>query len=334
MEQHDAGRKLTVWSLDEFSESDFFASPYFVGSVAPPDPNKKRAPKTVDDPVRVAFRLLEEKLGRKISATVATEIGGGNTAASLAIASKLGIPAADGDLMGRAGPELHQSTTHIFGVPMVPAGIASETGNEVLIGKASSIDDYEAIARYCSVVSGGHVAVVDSSLTIEDARKCIVKGTISKCIELGRIRREAVSKGKDPTLDIARSLDNGRVIFEGQVSNYTWKDERGFLFGEVHVKGTESFSGMALRSWIMNEHIMCWINDKPAVMPPDLIAFLEPDTGYGITNDRLKEGMHVKVIGASIVAMWRKPKGLEFFGPRRFGLDYDYVPFESISPVS
>ncbi len=213
---------------------------------------------------------------------------------------------------------------------MVPAGIASETGNEVLIGKSASIDDYEAIARYCSVVSGGHVAVVDSSLTMDDARKCVVKGTISKCIELGKIRREAVSQRQNPVAKIAESLDNGRVIFEGEVSNYSWKDERGFLFGEAHVKGTGSFSGMTLRSWIMNEHIMCWINDKPRVMPPDLIAFLEPDTGLGITNDKLKEGMRVKVIGASIVPMWRRPRGLELFGPRRFGLDYDYVPFEII----
>ncbi len=104
MQQYNAGRKLTVWSLEEFSESDLFASPYFVGSVAPPDPNRKKAPKTVDDPVRVAFRLLEEKLGKKISATVATEIRRRKYCRFHRYRGKAGIPAADGDLMGRAGP--------------------------------------------------------------------------------------------------------------------------------------------------------------------------------------------------------------------------------------
>ncbi len=334
MEQYDAGKQLRVWSLDEFSEHDRFASPYFVGSVAPPDSSRKKPSKTVEDPIRVAFRLLEEKLGKKISATVATELGGGNTAASIAIAAKLGIPTADGDLMGRAGPELHQSTTHIFGVSMAPSGIASETGDEILIERYSSIDDYEAIARYCSVVSGGHVAVVDSPMTMADAGKCVVQGTVSKCLELGKVRREAVSQKKDPVEEVALRLDNGRKIFEGEVYDYKWKDERGFLFGDVAVKGTGRFTGRTLRSWIMNEHIMCWIDDKPAVMPPDLFMFLEPETGLGITNDRLHEGMQVSVLGVSIDRVWRKPRGLELFGPRRFGLDYDYVPFESIKQLA
>lgn len=331
---YNSGKKLEVWSLDEFSTGDQLASPYFVGSVAPADLSKKKQPKTVEDPIRVSFRLLENKLGKKISGTVATEIGGGNTAASLAIAGKLGIPTVDGDLMGRAGPELHQSTTHIFGVSMCPAAVSSETGNELLIEKYASIDDYESIARYASVVSGGHVAVVDSPMNLEKASKCIVKGTLSKCIQLGAARRRSISEGKDPVNAICQLLPNGKLIFEGNVSEYAWRDERGFLFGEPKVTGTGEYSGKTLRSWIMNEHIMCWVDEKPVVMPPDLIMFLDPDTGLGITNDKLRAGMRVKVLGASVDPVWRKERGLELFGPRRFGLDYDYVPFESLDAKS
>jgi uncharacterized protein len=330
MQLFDTGKKLMVWTLDEFSAEDQFASPYFVGSVAPPDPSKKKPVRTVEDPIRVAFRLLEADLGKKISATVASEIGGGNTAASIAIAAKLGIPTVDGDLMGRAGPELHQSTIHIFGIPMAPSGIASETGNEILIEKYASIDDYEAIARYSSVVSGGHVAVVDSPLTESDAEKCVVKGTMSKCIELGRIRKKALVDDMNPAEEVAKVLDHGKVIFEGEVHHYVWKDERGFLFGDAEIRGLGKYEGSSLRSWIMNEHIMCWINDKPAVMPPDLIMFLDPETGLGITNDKLRDGRQVAVVGSSIDSVWRKERGLELFGPRRFNLDYDYVPFEAI----
>jgi uncharacterized protein len=326
----DAGKKPMIWTLDEFSENDQFASPYFVGSVAPGVESQKPAA-TVKDPMQVAFRILEEKLGKKISATVASEIGGGNTAASIAIATKMGIPTVDGDLMGRAGPELHQSTVHIFGVSMVPAGIASETGNEILIEKYANIDDYEAVARYSSVVSGGHVAVVDSPLTFAEAKKCVVPGTTSKAIELSGAVREATAQGKDPITTIAASLDNGKEIFEGVVSSYTWKDQKGFLFGESNLSGTGSFSGQKLKTTIMNEHIACWINDKPAVMPPDLIMFVNPKTGRGITNTELKEGMEVAVVASSINNVWRSPNGLKFFGPRRFSLNFDYVPFEKLN---
>ncbi len=214
---------------------------------------------------------------------------------------------------------------------MVPAAIASETGNEILIERYANIDDYEALARYSSVISGGHVAVVDSPMSTAEAKKCVVQGTISKCIELGKARREAISSKKDPIKEITGKLDHGKKIFEGTISKYSWKDERGFLFADSYVKGSENFSGSTLKTWIMNEHIMCWIDEKPAVMPPDLIIFLEPETGLGITNDRLKEGMQVVVIGASIDKVWRKERGLELFGPRRFGLNYDYIPFETLS---
>jgi uncharacterized protein len=332
MEQFDSGRKVVVSPLSEFSRSDRLASPYFVGSVAPSASSPKtQKPRIVKDPIARAVELLETKLATKISGTIATEIGGGNTAASLAVAAKLGIPAVDGDLMGRAGPELHQSTTHIFGISMAPAAIVSETGNEFLVEKYASIDDYEAIARYASVISGGHVAVVDTPITIPQGEQCVVKGTISRCIKLGQVRRGALDKKEDPVNAIVKQLPNGKRIFEGAISDYTWKDEKGFLFGEAHVQGSGQFRGKSLKSWIMNEHIMCWINEKPAVMPPDLVIFVEPATGLGITNDRLKKGMAVVVLASSIDPVWRVSKGLELFGPRRFNFNYDYVPFEQLS---
>jgi DUF917 family protein len=332
LEQFDSGKSVTIAKIDEFEEDSLLVSPYFVGSVAPSQSNKSR-PVAIKDPIDRAIKLLESRLGREVSGTVASEIGGGNTAASLSIASKLGVPMLDGDLMGRAGPELHQSTMHIFGLSMAPASVVSSSGNEIIVEKYSSIDDYEALARYASVISGGHVAVVDSPLSREQARSCVIHDTISRSIGLGKERREALEHGRDPIQAVIRQMRNGRVLFRGEVSSFTWRDERGFLFGEVLVDGEGELKGKKLKSWIMNEHIMCWIDEKPAVMPPDLYAFLEQETASAITNNRLAEGMKVVVVGASIDEVWRTPKGLELFGPRRFGFDYDYVPIENLSEV-
>ncbi len=334
MAQYNRGKKLQVASIQELQDDDRIASPYFVGSVAPTSMGKhagKEKKVVFEDPIAASFKLLEDGMGKKIAATVSTEIGGGNTAASLAIASKLGLPTIDGDLMGRAGPELHQSTVHIFSLSMAPSAISSETGNQFLVESYSGIDDYEAIARYASVIAGGHVGVVDCPLEVSKARECIVKGSISKCIEIGQARREATeNRGGDPIEAVLSKLVNGRKIFEGVVSKYSWKDEKGFLFAEAHVSGTGEFEGRKLKSSIMNEHIMCWINGAPAVMPPDLIMFLDPKTALGITNDKLAKSKKVVVLGSSIDKVWRKKRGLELFGPRHFGHQNDYVPFEKL----
>ena len=327
----DRGGDLILADLDEFDDSDFLASPYFVGSVAPTKRKTgKRPVSVVRDPVAAAVSLLESKLGKKVAGTVATELGGGNTAACLAIAGKLGIPMVDGDLMGRAGPELHQSTMQIFGFSMAPSAIVSETGDRILVESYASIDDYEAIARYASVVAGGHVAVVDSPLTKTKAEDCVILGTISKCIAIGRTRRLAAKENKDPVSAVLGQLADGRLLLKGKVKKYTWRDEKGFLFGEATIAGEGRWRGKKFRSWIKNEHIIGWMDDRPAVLPPDLIAFLDGSSGSGITNDRLKEGMEVAVVGASVSRVWRKPLGLAVFGPRHFGFDYNYVPFENL----
>ncbi len=331
MSQFNQGRKLQLVSLDELKDNDLIASPYFVGSVAQKSEKQHHQKKhVIEDPIAAAFKLLENRLGKRIAATVAAELGGANTPASMAIAAKLGLPSVDGDLMGRAGPELHQSTLHIFSFSMVPSAVVSPTGNQFLVENYSVIDDYEAIARYASVISGGYVGVVDSPLEVSKANRCLVKGTISKCIEIGMERREAVEENRDPVDAVLRKLENGRKIFKGIVSKYSWRDAKGFLFGEVHVSGAGEYKGKKLRSAIMNEHIMCWIDNKPAVMPPDLIMFLDSSSGVGITNDKLAKGKKVTVLGSSIDKMWRKRRGLEFFGPRHFGHLYDYVPFEKL----
>jgi len=43
-----------------------------------------------------------------------------------------------------------------------------------------------------------------------------------------------------------------------------------------------------------------------------------------------KMGAEVAVIGYNTSNMWRTPKGIEVFGPKHFGYDFDYVPIEQL----
>jgi len=319
-----AGRKLRVASLDEISDEALVVSPYYVGSVAPDVKPSKRI--TISEHFSVGLASIERHFKRKVAATVATELGGSNTAAALHVAAQLDIPIIDGDLMGRAGPELHQSTAHVFNVPMAPAVVVSETGDVVFIERYADIDDYEALARYVSVLAGGIAAVVDTPLTKTTAEKIVIPGTISKSLTVGGAVGKANRTGKDPIEEV-RNIVGGWLLFRGVVQRYEWRNEKGFLFGDVTLSGTGESRGHDFRSWIKNEHIFAWRDAKPIVMPPDLIMFLD-SRGFGVTNDALKVGMEVSVLAAKAPEVWRLERGIEFFGPRHFGLDYDYVPVE------
>jgi DUF917 family protein len=320
------GKTIKIAEIDEISKNGFIVVPYHVGSIAPGIKIKK--PIKIEDPIRQAFKEMERLLGGKIVAIVASEIGGANTPVALSIAAELGIPAIDGDLLGRAAPELHQCTVNIFGIPMYPSVIVSESGNIVVVREYSDIDDYEAIARYLSVLSGNYVSVVDTPMSYDTARKAIIRNTISTSLRLGEEVFKARNEKRDPVDAVVKVL-KGWKIFEGIVEKYNWRDEGGFLKGEAIIRGTGKFSGKTLRSWIKNEHIMVWINDKPAVMPPDLFALLRDD-GEPITNTDLKEGMKVNGVAAKAPDVWRTPEGLRYFGPRHFGFDYDYIPVEEL----
>ncbi len=318
--------RIDVVQLKELDKDSIIVVPYFVGTIAPGAKTKK--PVKISEPIKKAFDEMEKHLGKKITAVLASEIGGLNTAVPLYVGAKMGLPVVDGDLLGRAAPELHQCTVHIYDIPMYPAVIVTSTGNVVLVKEYSDIDDYEAIARYLSVLDGKSAAVVDTPLTIDKASKAVVKNTISLSYKLGKRVYETREKGEDPVKAIVEVL-NGWKIFEGVVDKYNWRDEGGFLLGEVEVKGTGKWSNHVLRTWIKNEHIMAWIDDKPIVMPPDLIMFVLDD-GEPVTNTELREGYKVNVLAAKAPEMWRTPKGLELFGPRHFGFDYDYVPVEEL----
>ncbi len=320
------GKTIKLASLDEIPSNQIIVSAYHVGSIAPG--LKTRKPVRIGDPVRKAIEEIEGITGRKVGAIVASEIGGGNTPVALKIASELDIPAIDGDLLGRAAPELHQCTVHIFGYPMYPAAIVTETGNIVLVKEYADIDDYESIARYISVLGGRYCSVVDTPLSIEKARNAVVPGTITLSINLGRIVNEAKKRGEDPVVKAVEAL-GGWIIFEGIVKEYNWRNEGGFLKGEAVIDGTGRYVGHNLRTWIMNEHIMVWRDNNPIVMPPDLMSLLTPQ-GDPVTNTELKEGMKVIAIAAKAPEVWRTEKGLEYFGPKHFGFDYEYVPVEKL----
>jgi len=100
------------------------------------------------------------------------------------------------------------------------------------------------------------------------------------------------------------------------------------------MSGTGPYAGHTYRVWVKNENIVSWLDGKPDVMSPDLMYNLDPKTGWAISGGGLggyPMGAEVVMVGrAALAPGFRSAKGLELFGPRHFGFDFDYKPIEDV----
>ena len=65
-------------------------------------------------------------------------------------------------------------------------------------------------------------------------------------------------------------------------------------------------------------------------MVPDLICALDSESGEPITTDGYRYGQRIKIVSISVPPVMRTKKALDLFGPKAFGLNFDYVPLEDL----
>lgn len=327
-EDFKAGRTLKLASLDEIPDDAYISIPYgcgapaAVGAELPPELAK--LPKA-DSSAVIAFRELEKEIGRKFFAVSSAELGGMNTAEALHIACLLDIPLADGDPAGRSVPELSQSTFYMKGLRSDPLAVVTKFG-EVMIFR-NMIDDFriETLVRAISIVSGDDISVCDHPMTGKEYRSAIIPGAISYALKIGRLLRNAKEKREDAASSLASAMD-GKVLFRGTVTDIPWELRDGFQFGNIHLDGLCEYAGDTYRITFKNENIASYRNEKLDVTVPDLICMIDKN-GDPMTTPDFSVGDEMNVVALPAPEMWKSEEGLRIFGPRHFGIDVDYVPF-------
>jgi DUF917 family protein len=309
------GREFRLLSLDEVPNDALIASPYFCGALT-----AEMSDEVQED--LLSFQALQQYLGREISATVATELGGGNTASALSVAASLGIPVVDGDPCGRAVPELQHSTFFINQVSIAPMALANKFGDVVIIKNVTDSFKAERIVRAIAVASDGYVGVADHPQNGKGLKRSIIAGTLSTAERIGA----ALRKTHD-CCEVARA-GGGLVVFEGEVSNSQWSEDGGFTIGDVHIDGIGQYQGSQFKIWFKNEYLMSWRDGVVDITAPDLICVLRRDDAMPVTSPSCTEGMHVAVVAFPAPEAWRGEKGQTTMGPRNFGFDCPYVPME------
>jgi DUF917 family protein len=250
------------------------------------------------------------------------------------LAAVLDVPLVDGCLSGRARPEIQQQIPWINGIPSTPAALVTRWGDRVIIDRA--VEDYrsEDLARAIAVASGGSAAIAMNPMSGADVKRGVIRGAVSEAILYGRTVREAVTKGRDPVAALV-NVSHGYKLFQGIVAKAESRGEHGFSWWNVELNGTGEYAGHTYRVYVKNENIVTWLDGVPDAMSPDYISNLDPATGAAHYPGPGRVGGYalgaeVAMVGIPASPMWRTPKGLEVFGPRYFGFDFDYLPIEQL----
>ena len=273
--------------------------------------------------------LLEKELGRKVTALMPIEVGGGNSLVPVIAAAERGIPLLDADAMGRAFPESQMVTFHLDGIDCSPIAMADERGNAVLMHAIDGVWE-ERMARAITIQMGGSASICDYPVSGAQAKQSVIPYTLSLAYEIGKTLFESKELKQNPIDALLKQL-NGYALFHGKAVDIRRRTEGGFTRGEAVFEGTDAQKGRTMKLFFQNEFLLATEDGRSLAVTPDLISLLDQDTGMPITTENLKYGARVTAVGFPCDPRWRTPKGLETVGPEYFGYDTPYVPIEDLA---
>ena len=276
-----------------------------------------------------ALRSLEAVLGLKADALFCIEAGGLNSTIPIAVAATAGLPIVDGDGMGRAFPELQMVSMTMFDIHACPMAMADEKGNALVLNAVDNLST-EKFARVITVEMGGAGLIALYPMTGAEAKKSILRGSLSLISNIGQIITYEQSANRNPADKLASEL-NGVRLFEGRITDVERRTEGGFARGQAIIQGLEAYKGRSMKLNFQNEFLLAEDDKgKPLAMTPDLICLLDLETGQPITTETMGYGYRVIVFGLPCDPKWRSKHGLELVGPKYFGYEADYKPIEEI----
>ena len=268
------------------------------------------------------FEKIERYYGKKASALIPVEIGGGNAFVPFAIAGQLDLPVLDGDTIGRAFPELQMTSCHLKGVSTRPAFIADSLGNTIIL-EAINSQALERIARHATVAMGSSSALAMYLMTGAQAADSIIPGTVSQALAIGRTLSNSQKLGKDPLIPLLESTD-GACLGSGKITDIDQKIVDGFLKGTVTIQSDSDCMELGYQ----NEYLIAKKNGKVVATTPDILMLIEQESGTPITSESLQYGIKVNLIALPAPELWQTAEGLKIVGPHYFGYNVTYQKFE------
>jgi uncharacterized protein len=283
-----------------------------------------------DDALR-ALRALERFIGKSFTHVIAGEIGGANAISPIIVAAQAGLPAIDGDGMGRAFPELQMDTFMIAGIPPTPAAISSYHGHETVFER---IDDPATVERYARAVTiqmGGSAGLAMPVMTGAQVKAAAIPKTMSLAIAIGDAVLSARAGRGDPVA-AALAVAGGQQLFSGKIVDVQRRTERGFARGILTLHGSGVDSGRVITIDFQNENLIARTEDGTQLaVVPDLICLVDEDTAEPLTTEILRYGLRAVVLGIPAPLQLTTDVALAVVGPAAFGYpDVPYIPLPGV----
>jgi len=315
----------TLVDADELADDATVVFPFVVGS---PVPGVEKLP-FGPELVRV-LTALEQHLGRPIDAVMSAEIGGGNSMVPIVLAAQAGIPVVDGDLIGRAFPEIQLTSLTMHGIGASPMAIGDERDNVSILTMIAN-HWIERVARAISVSFGAICAGAAYPISGRQTKDFTLRGTIDYAERIGREIRLAVTEKRD-ALQALLDVTDGSVLFRGKIVDVDRRTQQGWALGNAVLEGIDDDAGRTMTLRFQNENLVAAADDAIVASVPDLITVIDADTGHAIMTEQLRYGYRVEVIGMACHPIWRTEAGLALAGPAHWGYENEYAPLAGEYP--
>lgn len=279
-----------------------------------------------------ATRSLERYFGRQVDYVVPFELGGLNTPVIMSLASRLGVPMLNADLLGRAAPETQMTSLSGLGVSLYPMVMLDGEGTTAFVERAESIFFADRLGRWMVQQAKGMGANNHYPMDGGTAKRSVVPGTVAGALELGERLLKAATAGGD-AVETVRAHLGAHVLGRGQVAKVTEEDQGAFFHKRAVI---ESDRGR-LELTIKNEYMLARRGGRVVTIFPDPLVVLDPRTGRGVMSLDLQPGVDVVVMAAPCHPRLRQAlqsvTGKAAFAGSRYGEDgVEYTPVEELLP--
>ncbi|MCE0762459.1 DUF917 domain-containing protein [Pseudonocardia kujensis] len=272
---------------------------------------------------RIIRETYEKQFGLPVAALMPFELGGLNGVLPVAWAAHAGLPLLDGDLMGRAFPELHMLTPHLSGMSGSPAVITDERRQTIVFDARDNVW-LEKLVRNCVAALGGSACGGLYTMTAAEAAGPVIEGTVTRALGIGEaLRRD----GEDRVAAVARVTPLAR-LGQGKIIDIERRATGRFVQGSTLIEGHGVDAGRLFRLEFQNENLVLLEDGAPLATVPDVITLLNAHTGHGLVTEETRYGQRVEIVVFPAPAAWTSAAGLAAVGPRAFGYDFDFVPVQ------
>ena len=310
--------EVKMISIDEMPDDGYAG---VVASMGSPAKFKERGPDAdLSVETIAAYEGLKNVsffMNRKITGVLAIEYGAVNSFVPMMVAMEKGEPFIDADGCGRAVPALNTLLFDINGIATGPTVMASPKGDALV---SYMVDPYdakglEAIGRNVCMAFDMCLGIAGWMSSKEQIRDLLVPDAYTYALKVGHAMLDAIDKKLDVSNEIGKVV-NYRELWRGKIVKFDERVERGFDFGYVHFDGIGDYAGKKFKIDYQNENLVAYEGDKPILTVPDLICYLNLDTGLPMANADVEEGQNVLVCAMPAPEAWfRTSRGCDCWKP-------------------